>query len=139
MGSHLGTAIMKGLSMFLLALIRSSRCLVLYSYGPQAPQLNYVCPSFPFCYRDHQTGGWKSSLETSVSKNSLQRDVAIESSECWSSGYYCRSDASNLIKHLELDTPEDCQVKCQEEVDVQILAFTTLVVRVVAHCSKIVW
>ena len=107
----------------MLALVRSSTCLVLYSYSQYQHQPDYVCASFPFCYQDHQTGVWKSYLENSVAKNGLQRDAAFESSECWSNGYYCRSDASNLIKHLDLDKAEDCQAKCQEESGCEYFSF----------------
>ena len=115
----------------MLALIRSSTCLVLHSQHQHQP--SFVCASFPFCYQDHHTGQWKYFIETSVSKNCLQRDVAFKSSECWSTGSYCHSDASNLFKHLVVDNVEDCQAKCKEEEWCEIFSFHET--RWQGHCS----
>ena len=62
-------------------------------------------------------------LETSVTNNSLKKNVAFESSECWSTGSNCSFDASNLINHLVLDNAEDCQAKCKEKDGCKIFSF----------------
>ena len=116
----------------MLALLRSSTCLVLYSQHQHQP--SYVCASFPFCYQDQQTGQWKSILDTSVAKNSLQRDVAFESSECWSTGTYCRSDASNLIKHLEMEMLKTVSQGARRRMGAKFSASMKLVDRAVVRC-----
>jgi len=52
---------------------------------------------------------------SSTAVSSLPRTVAVESSGCWVSGYYCRSDTSNLVRSITSATAEECQAKCLAE------------------------
>ena len=105
-----------------------------YSH-PQQYQHTFVCPTFPFCYQDLQTGDWKTlegfnTLESSK-ESSVTRDN--DSSDCWSAGFYCQSVVSNLIKRIQLDTPEECQEKCMAEN--QCLFFSFHDTRGQVYCS----
>jgi len=108
------TPTMKVLSLFLIGFLKHSACFHVVSVAsPDQYQPYFVCATFPFCYQENQAGVWKSVAGTSNLASS--RDVAVESSECWLKGFYCRSDASNTIKTIPSETAEDCQVKCEEE------------------------
>ena len=72
----------------------------------------FICATFPFCYQD-QDAIWRSLPQ--ISPSSFQRDVAVESSECSMKGYFCRSDASNLIEAFDSESADDCQGKCEEK------------------------
>ena len=67
------------------------------------------------------SGTSHSQLNTTET-SALPRDVPVESSECWLDGYYCRSDASNLITRIKLDSAEECQQKCVEEDSCQFFS-----------------
>merc|ERR1719233_2462350 len=90
-----------------------------YLIMPATPHMQYqhsiICPTYPFCYQD-TAGVWKSIPDARPRfQPFLQRDVDVESSDCWMNGYFCRSDASNLIETAESESAEDCQEKCKDE------------------------
>ena len=103
------------------------------SFSPHHPKPDYVCATFPFCYQQLGTGAWKSMPGTSqlntTETSALPRDVPAE---CWIDGYYCRSDASNLITHIQLDSAEECQKDASKRSLANSSAYTTLVGRVIA-------
>ena len=99
------------------------------SYTP-LPDPSFVCVTFPFCYRTRQ-GLWI-PWSKSNTNSLLQKDVALQSSECWLEGSFCRSDASTLIENLNLDTAEDCQAKCSQTDGCQIFSFHHT--RGLGHC-----
>ena len=53
--------------------------------------------------------------------------------DCWSAGFYCQSVVSNLVKRIQLDTPEECQEKCMAEN--QCLFFSFHDARGQGYCS----
>merc|ERR1711892_456206 len=138
MGSHSKIMTMRNPPILLILLLASVDCFhILQDVTSYSHNINFVCPTFPFCYQDLKSGVWKSAPGTDEFKanfvSSLLRDVAIESSQCWLNGFYCRSDASNLIRRIELDTAEECQAKCEEEDQCSFFSFHNT--RGQGHCS----
>ena len=86
-----------------------------------------MCPTFPFCFQQLETGVWKSlpgkNELNSTAVSTLPRDARVESSECWLNGYFCRFDSSNMITSIELDTAEECNIKCVEEDACKVFSF----------------
>merc|ERR1711892_691723 len=136
MGSHSKIMTMRNPPILLILLLASVDCFhILQDVTSYSHNINFVCPTFPFGYQDLKSGVWKSAPGTDEFKanSSLLRDVAIESSQCWLNGFYCRSDASNLIRRIELDTAEECQAKCEEEDQCSFFSFHNT--RGQGHCS----
>ena len=120
----------------LLAFSACADCFHVQPYlTPYQHHADFICPTFPFCYQELVTGAWKSQLKTEETKGSVtlsvQRD--IESSECLKNGHYCRSDASNLISSIKLETAEECNDKCIAEES--CLVFSFHLIRGQGYCS----
>merc|ERR1711892_1652871 len=136
MGIQLKLLIMKALPLMLLAFSACADCFHVQPYlTPYQHHADFICPTFPFCYQELVTGAWKSQLKTEETKGSVtlsvQRD--IESSECLKNGHYCRSDASNLISSIQLETAEECNDKCIAEES--CLVFSFHIIRGQGYCS----
>merc|ERR1711892_763091 len=137
-GSHSKIMTMRNPPILLILLLASVDCFrILQDVTSYSHNINFVCPTFPFCYQDLKSGTWKSLAGTDEFKttafSSPLRDAVIETSQCWLNGFYCRSDASNLIRRIELDTAEECQAKCEEEDQCSFFSFHNT--RGQGHCS----
>merc|ERR1711892_885041 len=136
MGIQLKLLIMKALPLMLLAFSACGDCFHVHpDLTPYQHHAAFICPTFPFCYQHLVTGAWKSQFKTEETKGSVtlsvQRD--IESPECLKNGHYCRSDASNLIRSIKLETAEECNDKCIAEKS--CLVFNFHLIRGQGYCS----
>merc|ERR1712013_77314 len=124
MGSSPLTAPMMVVEVILLCLVQ---CSTSYHVMSVTPHIQYhhstICATYPFCYQN-TAGDWKPLPYASPRfQPLLQRDVAVESSECWMNGYFCRSDASNLIETVGSESAEECQGKCEGEEGCEHFSF----------------
>merc|ERR1712013_282174 len=125
MGSSPLTAPMMVVEVILLCLVQDSTS---YHVMSVTPHIQYhhstICATYPFCYQN-TAGVWKPLPYASPRfQPLLQRDVAVESSECWMNGYFCRSDASNLIETVGSEQLRNAKENVKGRRDANTSAFT---------------